>query len=683
MDKAGKKILIVDDSEFNRALLMDMLSETYDIIEAENGVQALIMLREHETEIALMLLDIVMPEMDGFDVLAAMNKKGWIKTVPVIMISAESGGSYIDRAYDLGAIDYISRPFDERTVLHRVSSNYMLSLKQNELSDLLAKQVYEREKNNSLMIEILSNIVEFRNGESGLHVLHVHAITEKLLRTLTKKTDKYKLTEDDIRLIANASALHDIGKISIPSEILNKPGRFTPEEFEVMKRHTIEGADMLDSIPFHKDEKLVKISYQICRWHHERWDGRGYPDGLKGDDIPIAAQVVALADVYDALTSKRVYKDAYPPDVAVGMILGGECGTFNPILLECLKDEAETLKKELKVISFGHATDASIHDSVKKILNNSAGEQTGRAFKLLEYEKMKFKYLADISNEIIFEYVPMPEMIRLSDWCAEKLEMPVDIGDPLNNEQWCKLFNKDDFADFLKRVHNSTPTNSVISAKYLMNICGELKWNKVIAKVLWDQGEPPEIEGVIGKIVDVNDETQSIKSLEQKANHDALTGLLNHEAAKQRIDRLLCSCLGKQYVLAMFDVDNFKEANDVHGHLFGDGVLEEVAKRMKKSTRSEDIDARIGGDEFIIFMEYKDNALPQMKRIYKSLTGAYRGFNISLSMGCVCAADDGTFNYDTLFEKADAAMYTVKRGDKGHMTFYDDSMASLLKKKKK
>ena len=393
--KRRQKILIVDDSEMNRALLADMLSEDYEIIEAENGMEAIAVLHEHELEISLMLLDIVMPEMDGFEVLSMMNEKGWIKSIPVVMISAETGGAYIDRAYDLGAVDYISRPFDERTVMHRVTSNFMLSVKQKEMSEMLSAQIYEKEQDSSLMIEILSHIVEFRNGESGMHVLHVQAITEMLLDALVKKTDRYPLSYKDIRLISNVSALHDIGKISIPSEILNKPGRFTPEEFAVMKSHTVEGAKMLSDIPFRKNEALIRLGYEICRWHHERYDGRGYPDGLKGDEIPIAAQVVSIADVYDALTSKRVYKDAYEPDVAVQMILRGECGAFNPLLLECLTDIAYALKKELTVISFGHVTENSIHDTVKRVLK-SGPDVSNRSIQLLERERMKFKYLSDI-----------------------------------------------------------------------------------------------------------------------------------------------------------------------------------------------------------------------------------------------------------------------------------------------
>ena len=675
-----RKILIVDDSELNRALLADMLSDRFDILEAENGMEAMTILHEHELEISLMLLDIVMPVMDGFDVLAMMNQKGLIKSIPVIMISAETGGSYIDRAYDLGAIDYISRPFDERTVIHRVTSNFMLTVKQKEMSDMLSEQIYEKEKDNSLMIEVLSHIVEFRNGESGLHVLHVHSITEMLLEQLMKKTDKYPLSVKDIRMISNASALHDIGKITIPSEVLNKPGRFTPEEFEIMKRHTVEGAKMLDDIPFRKNELLVKIGYQICRWHHERYDGRGYPDGLKGDDIPIAAQVVSIADVYDALTSERCYKKAIDPDSAIKMILNGECGAFNPLLLECLTDIAEALKKELSLISFGHATEGGIRDTVKEVLKNSGPEASARSIKLVERERMKYKFLSDISREIIFEYIAMPEMIQLSEWGAETLGVPIKIINPAENEQWISVVAPEDYRDFLEKIKKSTPENPVVTGKYLMNIGGEKKWNKVIAKALWGDSENPEFEGAIGKIVDINDETAAMEYLEQQAEHDSRTGLLNHNAAKKRISQLLYENKGKKrYALAMFDVDNFKQANDVYGHLFGDEVLEEIANRIRENIRSTDIGVRMGGDEFIIFMEYKDSAEPQIKRIFEHLTVKFRQFDVGVSMGVACAENfDG--DYETLFNMADAAMYTVKRNGKNSYCFYTDEMRDCLGK---
>lgn len=341
-------ILIVDDSALNRMVLIEILGkENYTFLEAENGQQAVELLDCHP-EVDLLLLDITMPEIDGFGVLEAMNQYHWIEETPVIMISAEDSYTFVERAYDLGASDYITRPFDARVVCRRVSNTLMLYAKQKRLVQMVAEQVYEKEKVSNTMISILSHIVEFRNNESGLHVVHIRTITELLLRRLRKKTDRYPLTEADISLISTASALHDIGKINIPEQILNKPGRLTKEEFDIIKTHSAVGEHMLRQIPFNQNEPLVKIAREICRWHHERWDGRGYPDGLKGDEIPISAQVVSLADVYDALTSERCYKAAFDHETALNMIVNGECGAFNPLLLDCLMDGADQIKQAMQ-----------------------------------------------------------------------------------------------------------------------------------------------------------------------------------------------------------------------------------------------------------------------------------------------------------------------------------------------
>lgn len=314
----------------NRALLADMIGDAYRIIEAEDGKQAVAALQKEGAGISLVLLDYVMPQMNGFDVLEVMNKNGWIKDIPVIMVSAESDAAYIERAYELGVTDFINRPYDVNIVRRRVMNTLMLYQKQRTLMGMVADQVYEREKSNNLMVYILSHIVEFRNGESGMHVLNVQAMTEMILTQLMRLTDQYPLTTEDISLITMASSLHDIGKIAIPEEILNKPGRFTDEEFAIMKTHSAVGSDMLDDLELYKDEKLVRVARDICRWHHERWDGRGYPDGLAGDDIPISAQVVALADVYDALTSRRVYKPPFSHEEALRMIREGGVRRVQP-----------------------------------------------------------------------------------------------------------------------------------------------------------------------------------------------------------------------------------------------------------------------------------------------------------------------------------------------------------------
>ena len=338
-------IMIVDDSEINREILASILEEDYQIIEAENGEDCLRLLQKYGTEISLILLDIVMPGMNGFQVLHDMNKNHWIEDVPVIMISSEDSEKSIRRAYEMGVSDYISRPFDGKVVYQRVFNTIKLYAKQRRLITLVTDQVYEKEKNNRIMVSILSQIVEFRNGESGLHVKHINKLSGMLLERLVQKTDKYHLTWTDQYLITVASALHDIGKIGIDEKILNKPGKLTPEEFELMKMHTMIGASMLKRVEIYKEERLVQIAYEICRWHHERYDGSGYPDGLKGEEIPIAAQVVSIVDVYDALTSPRVYKKAYSHEKAMQMILTGECGVFQPLLLDCFCDIQEEVRK--------------------------------------------------------------------------------------------------------------------------------------------------------------------------------------------------------------------------------------------------------------------------------------------------------------------------------------------------
>ena len=346
--KERQQILIVDDSQINCEILAEILKDEYRILEAANGEECINLLKQYGTGIALLLLDINMPVMDGFEVLALMNRKHWIEDIPVIMISSEDSASYVRRTYEMGASDYISRPFDVQVVHQRVSNTIKLYAKQRRLISLVTDQIREKEKNNQMMISILSQIVEFRNSESGSHVLHINIITGMLLERLMQKTDQYHLQWSDQFLITTASALHDIGKIGINEKILNKPGKLTKEEFEIMKTHTLIGASMLKSIEMYQNEKLLQVAYQICRWHHERYDGKGYPDGLKGEEIPISAQVVAIADVYDALVGKRVYKKAFSHETAIHMILNGECGAFNPLLLECLTDIQNRLKEETK-----------------------------------------------------------------------------------------------------------------------------------------------------------------------------------------------------------------------------------------------------------------------------------------------------------------------------------------------
>lgn len=383
------RILIVDDSEMNRAILSEILSEEYDIVEADSGEACIDKLRKYEREISLVLLDIVMPGMDGFGVLNYMNRHHYLEDIPVIMISSEDSTEIVRRAYEMGVSDYINRPFDAGVVHRRVYNTIKLYAKQRRLIALITNQVYEKEKNNRMMVGILSQIVEFRNGESGSHTLNINVLTGMLLESLVQRTDKYNITWSERLLISTASALHDIGKIGIDDKILNKPGRLTDEEFRIMQNHTIIGASIIENMEGYQDEELMKVAYQICRWHHERYDGKGYPDGLKGDDIPISAQVVSLADVYDALVSERVYKKAYTHEKAIEMILNGECGTFNPILLDCLLDIQDRIKRKVK----GSTPEG-----------NPLYKRKEKAAELKEFENAKDDFMDSVSKSMAKEY---------------------------------------------------------------------------------------------------------------------------------------------------------------------------------------------------------------------------------------------------------------------------------------
>ncbi len=445
MESKKGKVLIVDDSELNRALLSDILQGIYEVVEATNGAEALEVLKKSNAEISLVLLDVVMPVMDGYEVLAEMNKLGLIQNIPVVMITSGNAGAYIDRAYNLGAVDYVSRPFNKRTVLHRVTCNYMFSLSQKEMSE-----------------------------------------------------------------------------------------------------------------------------------------------------------------------------------------------------------------------------------SMGALFKSAGTDDSARLVKQIEHERLKYKYLADISREIMFEYVVSPQMIKLSDWSAESLRLPSSIVNPVENDEWCKIIPKEDFEQLLAEIHATTPQNTVVSRQFLSARSGEEKWYQVIGKALWTD-EPLELKGAVCKIIDINETTVELHNLQRRAEHDALTGLLNRSTAKRRIQALLEAGEGKHYMMLFFDIDDFKQANDTYGHLFGDDVIKEVAERIKANTRSSDIVARIGGDEFLVFMETPADIEALAERVMKRLSGKFREFDVRISMGIALATDD-CVDYDTLLGYADAAMYSVKRDGKGGFAFYEEGM---------
>ena len=512
-----QKILIADDSEMNRELLAAILEEEYEIIQANDGVQAVDCLQRHAEEISLLLLDIVMPHMDGFEVLSYMNKEHWIDAIPVVIISSENSPIYIKRGYDLGATDFIGKPFDANMVLRRSANAILLGAKQRRMTSIVSNQIYEREKSSKLMINILSHIVEFRNGESGLHVLHIQTITEMLLRQLVQKeNNRYALSKEQIRMITTASALHDIGKISIPDEILNKPGRLTAEEFAVIKGHSMAGANMLSELPLdQKEEPLVKTAYEICRWHHERYDGGGYPDGLKGEEIPVSAQVVALADVYDALTSERCYKDAYSHEKAIEMILAGQCGAFNPLMLECLLDISSSLKKKMGYKSKERYEQTDLSDIASRF-HDFEMDSSEKIVQQLEFERMRYNFLAEGSRNIVFTYTISPPLLTFNQAGCKRSGITEPSFSPLQSGVLKDLVEEQSLKRLIRKITQATrETPDVVSNLFLTDGKNPCHY-RCKCRVIWTDGAEKGYTGVVGKLTDITDDYMVMENVREE-----------------------------------------------------------------------------------------------------------------------------------------------------------------------
>ena len=512
-----QKILIADDSEMNRELLAAILEEEYDIIQVNDGVQAVDCLQRHAEEISLLLLDIVMPHMDGFEVLSYMNKEHWIDSIPVVIISSENSPIYIKRGYDLGATDFIGKPFDANMVLRRSANAILLGAKQRRMTSIVSNQIYEREKSSKLMINILSHIVEFRNGESGLHVLHIQTITEMLLRQLVQKeNNRYALSKEQIRMITTASALHDIGKISIPDEILNKPGRLTAEEFAVIKGHSMAGANMLSELPLdQKEEPLVKTAYEICRWHHERYDGGGYPDGLKGEEIPVSAQVVALADVYDALTSERCYKDAYSHEKAIEMILAGQCGAFNPLMLECLLDISSSLKKKMGYKSKERYEQTDLSDIASRF-HDFEMDSSEKIVQQLEFERMRYNFLAEGSRNIVFTYTISPPLLTFNQAGCKRSGITEPSFSPLQSGVLKDLVEEQSLKRLIRKITQATRETPDVTSNLLLTDGKNPCHYRCKCRVIWTDGAEKGYTGVVGKLTDITDDYMVMENVREE-----------------------------------------------------------------------------------------------------------------------------------------------------------------------
>lgn len=445
-----RKLLIADDSELNRAILVSVLEKNFDILEAADGKEAIATLAAHEGNIAALLLDVVMPEADGFEVLEEMNRRGWIDEIPTIMISVETGGSYIDRAFQLGAADYVSR------------------------------------------------------------------ITGLLLHRLLERTDRCPIGPEDIETVCIASSLHDIGKLLIPEGILTKPTALTPGEFDIVKQHTRLGAKIISDLPIYQNETIIKYALEICRWHHERWNGEGYPDGLKGEDIPIAAQVVSLADAYDALTSKRCYKEALSHEKSLEMIRGGECGNFNPLLLECLNDIADTLKHSAGAEA---AAEPPAYRWAKELIWKPDGSRqelsSARMTKQVEQELSKRRFFSDLTEEFWFEFTRHPDAVALSAGAARRTGLPRVIVGPLSCTQLCSVVSADTIQAMRNRLLCAASDETYLEFETELTLDGHPSLCQIAIQITWASDEPGRFSSLFGRVLDIGERCRRLEDYRQ------------------------------------------------------------------------------------------------------------------------------------------------------------------------
>ena len=780
---AKREILIVDDSKFNRELLMDILGDGYCYWEASSGEEAISCLYDHPN-IALVLLDVVMPHTNGFEVLERMNQYRWIDEVPVIAISTEHAGDFMEHAYNLCVTDYLRRPFHTLVVRRRVENTLKLYDRQKRLTQLLSEQTQEKEKISRQLVGVFGSVIESAYGDKSQHVLHVRMFTEQLLHQLVKETERYHLTETEIQQISMASALHDIGKRFVPKEILEKTSRLTAQEYEIVKTHTTAGAAFLKELPGWGKESFLDTAYEICLWHHERWDGKGYPDGLRGDAIPISAQAVSLADAYDALISPRRYKPALDHDTALRMILKGDCGAFNPLLVKCLVEIAKELSQESEQLA-EETTDPSYYRSFSaEVLRKGGLPGEPLPQRVLNYEREKKKFFASQCGGIQFEYDVPKDQLSVINWMAQP-QCRV-VTDTLERVGEMQLLSAEECARLRRYVEALTPEMPECCMDTRLSINGVEHAVRATVRVIWsgeDTGQrifvmgqlcPLDAEHPSGALVEISlgNAPQAVEymkylqgiydmvrlvdprnSVVLKINEDGSLTPLEHDChsvwgrgvkcrdclsgrafiRKGRVSDLQFTetnvyhviaqyveingracvlelvsrlengrwmdCDGKRLLLddgrreeeqiyrdpltgaysryyleyylphqlgqdsmMLIDVDDFKNVNDVYGHLAGDQALRSITDAISSCIQETDVLIRYGGDEFLLLMpDISEQEIPIKAQeirdaVRKATVRGYPELHMSVSVGGV----HGESRLERAIVEADRRMYRDK-----------------------
>lgn len=713
-------ILIVDDIEMNRAILSELLKDKYKILEADNAYDVVALAEQNMDKIAVILLDIIMPNKDGIEALRKLKDFGITNVIPTVLMSAEFNDEAILNEHEYGACDIIEKPFDPHAVLRRIDNLVELYEQKNKLEQLLKKQAtYLMQQNdriqrqqdtinnmNNTMLDTLSTVIEYRDVESGKHVHRIRKFTEILLRVVAEKCPEYNLTESKINLIVSASSIHDIGKIAIPDSILLAPRRLTYDEFRIMKEHTTKGCEILNLLDLQEKNEYFQYCYEICRYHHEKWDGMGYPDGLRGDDIPICAQVVSVADCYDALTSDRPYKAGIPHKQAAEMIKSGACGAFSEKLMECFNlvlpqfEELAKIYADKAHIDKERQTEGSLNAADKMLKKNfsdtamSIYANMGREELIgaLERQKQVARETHERDcqifyriNDLVFECDLKHDnfYVRKGDWDKMYNYYPKNYTEAVT--MMSSSCHPDDVVAFNKIFRLSNVQRAVERGKEKLEFDGRFiqdknsyRWYRCIVIPFCEDGKLRKLYCCASKISEKNAENGDDRYNDQ---HDNLTGLWNVNYLRKAVDDyLMHSGKDGMHVLISIDIDDFKALNFATNTTFGDEVLCKIAEKLKEHFKTNSLVSRIGSDSFVVFLrdcfDIKE-VLNSVEELYNSMHMSFDYLltkqNVSVSIGVAQYPADGT-SFTELMNNADFATEMSKLRGKDMYLFYNKEM---------
>ncbi len=683
-------VLLVDDQAKDRTQLRQLLSPSYEIVEAADGNEGIQMMETYCLQLAAVLLDVDMPGLDGFEVLQIARQKGWLRSVPVFLIAEDRAEEALERGYELGAMDILTKPFWPQVVRRRVDSMVELFRHRYELEQAVQEQtarIREQDarirKTNKSIMEILSAAIGFRNMDSEVHVRRMRQITRMLLTDVMEHHPEYHLTEEQVERIADLSILHDIGKIGIPDVILNKSGRLTEDEYECMKAHAIYGGELVERMDFQTGEEGRWYCYEICRHHHERWDGSGYPDGLKGEEIPIWVQAVSVADAYEALVSHRVYKEAYTAEEAVQMILYGECGSFNPKILESLQRVSPRLVQEVAGEAEREHLEKELdgQEPVKAIpkppeLSNATEE--GKL--LFDLEQEKYRIIAELSEDMIFTYNVLFDSMEFSEKFCKVFQVPAYVNDYSKRPMPERTFYPEEYEELCRKRQTLTWAVPEMEMDLRLPLPdGGHPWFHLVLHILSDRNDRTRELGYVGKLTNINRIKKEATEWQKRANTDVLTQLYNRAGAHILFEELRQeSCQTPlDLTVAFMDIDRFKTLNDTLGHEAGDQILAAFGRSVRHLFRPDDIVSRFGGDEFLVVMKgmgdrtFARNKLSQLCHQTVQISSVDKPLEISSSIGVAFFPRDGK-EFDDLLRKADKALYASKHAGRGCLSFYGD-----------